>query len=345
MKYSLIIVVLLVCGIAGYFSLNEREADASPSTDKVFSKVRVHQVAEVIYAESLKLTGTALASESVELKAQATDLVSAIHFTEGTMVEKGTKLLTLAQQGERASVNSAQAVLQDAQADYTRIKKLAAKKAVSKAELEQARAALALAKTGIAEARVALKERIITAPFSGILGTRNVSVGTLLQPDTLITTLDAIQPIKIDLDIAERYLAFIKVGQSFTAQTDAYIDKKFQGNIAVVESRLDSMSRTIKARGVIENQDALLKPGMLLTVLVEASPGSLLAVPEEAIIPVAKKHYVYVVEERIVQRREVLIKRRFDGLVEIRDGLEVGEQIVVEGQLKIADGEEVDIVE
>ncbi len=337
--YARVGIVILLLALLAYSLLRGDDTQVAESSPRAV-KVRVHVVKPVEYTDSLTLTGDALANESVRLRAQTSDIVAAIHFTEGATVKKGERLVTVENKQEYAQIRAAKAVLNDARNSYKRVKGLAAKQAVSTAALDEARASLEVAKTLLATAQVALGDRVITAPFAGILGTRNVSVGTLLQPDMLIATIDDISIIKLDLDVPERYLAFVKAGQRFSATTIAYPDIIFEGVTRVVESRIDPLSRKVKVRGDIANQDGRLKPGMLLNIRVEAAPHTVLAIPEEALVSVAKKHFVYVVDEHThAQKRAVQIGRRFDGLVEITEGINVDASVVTEGQLKLRDGQ------
>jgi membrane fusion protein (multidrug efflux system) len=190
----------------------------------------------------------------------------------------------------------------------------------------------------VAAARARLADTVIRAPFGGRVGLRRISVGTLISPGTVITTLDDASTIKVDFSVPDLYVGELRTGQAIIARTSAYPGREFRGIVSSVDSRVDPASRAVTVRAKVPNGDALLKPGMFLTVQLAQETRDALVVPEEALVPEQARQFVYVVEGDAVAKREVRLGRREPGLVEIVDGLAVGDRVVIEGTLKLRDG-------
>lgn len=342
-KFVLIIIVIVAVGVI-YWQNQPDKAPVRPAESTKSVKVRAQQVSSLEYIQTLQLSGDAKANESVTLTSQQSERVKTIHFNEGARVKKGQTLLTLEQAAERADSVSAQAVLKDAQRHYNRVKTLSEQNALSKSELDNATSALEVARAQAAQSRVALQERNIIAPFDGILGIRDISVGALLEPGDVITTISNISPIKIDMHIAERYAGLLTTGQAFEVKALAYPNTDFTGHITVISTDIDPQSRTLTVRGEIDNETGKLKPGMLVTISLALQPQNILAIPEEALVPLAKKQYVYIVSDGQAKRKEVRIDRRFDGMVEVTKGLAKEDVVITEGQLKLTDGQAITVV-
>jgi membrane fusion protein (multidrug efflux system) len=187
-----------------------------------------------------------------------------------------------------------------------------------------------------------LSDRLILAPFSGVLGFRQVSPGQLLQPNTAITTLDDISTIKLDFTVPESFLGAVTSGARVFARAASYPDREFEGEIRSVGSRVDPVTRAIQVRAHIPNDDRALRPGMLLTVRIVMAERQSLVVPENAVYQIQDRHYVYVVGDDLVAReREFEAGERRFGIVEVVGGLEPGERVVTEGIVKLRDGTKV----
>jgi membrane fusion protein, multidrug efflux system len=174
------------------------------------------------------------------------------------------------------------------------------------------------------------------APFSGVLGLRRVSMGSLVRPGDVITTLDDISLIKLDFTVPEAFISSLEMGSRVKVTVAAYPERSFEGKVAGIDTRVDPVSRAVAVRAEIANEDGVLKPGMLMTVNLITNQRKILAVPEEAIVPIESKQYVYLVTpEKKAERREIKIGARQPGFAEVLSGLKEGEKVVVEGTLKL----------
>ena len=188
-----------------------------------------------------------------------------------------------------------------------------------------------------------MSDTIIRAPFAGRIGLRNVSVGSLVTPGQIMTTLDDISTIKLDFTVPESYMATGKEGQQVEARTSAYLNNVFHGRVSSIATRVDPVSRSVVVRALIENHAQLLKPGMFMTVHLTRSQNDVLLIPEQSLLPDADKQFVYVVNKGVASKTTILIGRRKPGLVEVRQGLKAGDVIVVEGGEKLTDGAKVTV--
>ena len=165
-----------------------------------------------------------------------------------------------------------------------------------------------------------------------------MSLGTLISPGTVITTLDDTSEIKVDFAVPDVYVGELREGQIVKATTTAYTGRSFDGRVVSVDSRIDPATRSVTVRAVVPNRDAALKPGMFLTVQLASEQRQALIIPEEALVPEQARQFVYVVADGRVTKREVQIGRREPGRVEIAQGLKEGERVVTEGTLKLREG-------
>src|SRR5690606_42105817 len=173
---------------------------------------------------------------------------------------------------------------------------------------------------------------------------RNVSEGSLVSPNTVITTLDDISIIKLDFTIAEVYQAYLGIGQKVSARSIVYNDLVFEGEVQVVGSRIDPVTRSVAERAHIDNSAGMLRPGMLLTVSLALDSTEVTVVPEDALIPSGGRQYAFVLgADNVVKQVEVQIGRRRPGLVEVITGLEPGQLVVTEGVAQLRPGQTVSV--
>jgi membrane fusion protein, multidrug efflux system len=290
------------------------------------------------FAHEVEALGTLRANESVDITAKVADRVAAIHFQEGQQVRKGEILVELDSAEARADLAAAEAAATDSRSQYKRSQELYQTRALSEAQLDQLQATLLANEARVAAARSRLQDRVITAPFAGRVGLRNVSLGGLVNPGAVITTLDDLSVVKLDFAVPEIFLATLQPGLTVEARSTAYADETFTGRVGSVDTRVDPMTRSVAIRALIDNRDGRLRPGMFMTVKLVRSEGQALMLPEQAIVPEEDRHYVYVVSEGRADKREVTIGRRRPGEVEVLRGLSEKESVVVDGTLNMRDG-------
>jgi len=290
------------------------------------------------FAHEVEALGTVRANESVDITAKVADRVAAIRFSEGQQVRKGDVLVELDMSEARADLAAAQAAERDSRSQYKRSQELYQTKALSEAQLEQIEATLLANEARVAAARSRVNDRIISAPFGGRVGLRNVSLGGLVSPGAVITTLDDLSVVKLDFSVPEVFLATLKSGLTIEAQSEAYPGASFTGRVASVDTRVDPTTRSVAIRALIDNEDGRLRPGMFMTLTLRRLEGDALMLPEQAIVPENDRHFVYVVADGKAHKRAITIGRRRPGEVEILEGLTPDDSVVVDGTLNVRDG-------
>ena len=307
------------------------------------SPVITVKVTSTVFTDETEALGTAKSNESVDITAKATNRVVAIHFREGEYVKKDAVVVELDGAEARANLAQAQASLRDTESQYQRSRELYQTKVLSESDLIQLEAKMLSSKAQVAAAESRLSDTIIRAPFAGRVGLRNVSVGSLVTPGQIMTTLDDINVIKLDFTVPESYLATVKEGQQVEAKTSAYLNKTFRGRVSSIATRVDPVSRSAVVRALIDNREQQLKPGMFMTVHLTRSQSNVLLIPEQALMPDGDKQFVYVVKNSKAIKTAVLIGRRKPGQVEVRQGLAADDEVVIEGGEKLTDGAQVSV--
>lgn len=244
-------------------SIDQRAASPRPSN----APAVLVQTPEIkLFAQEVEALGTVRANESVDITAKVADRIAAIHFQEGQQVRKGQLLIELDNMEARADLAAAQAAYGDSQSQYKRSQELYETRALSQAQLEQLQATLLANQARVAAAQSRLNDRLIQAPFAGRVGLRNVSLGGLVNPGQVITTLDDLSVVKLDFSVPEVFLAALQTKLPITALSSAYPDKQFTGHVLSIGTRVDPATRSIAIRAAIDNRNGHLRPGMFMNV-------------------------------------------------------------------------------
>jgi membrane fusion protein (multidrug efflux system) len=286
----------------------------------------------------LNALGTARANEAVEIAPKISNIVTAIHFRDGERVQIGQVLVELDGAQARADLAEAEAARAESESQVNRSKELYATHALSESQFEQLEATLKANTARVASARARLADTVVRAPFSGRVGLRRVSVGSLVNSGTTMTTLDDISVIKLDFSVPENFLSSLREGLKVTASAAAFPAREFTGTVASVDSRVDPVTRSVTVRAMVPNADGALKPGMFLNVHLARDERDAMMIPEAALVPEQSRQFLYVVEGGRALRREVRIGRREPGKVEVVAGLKPGERIIIEGTQKVREG-------
>ena len=286
----------------------------------------------------IEAIGSAVANESAEITSRTVNTVTAIRFTEGQLVKKGAVLVEFDSAQARAELAAAEAALAESRSQYKRSRELFTTQALSQSQLDQLEATLKSNEARVAAAQSKVQDTIIRAPFSGRVGFRRISVGGLVSPGTVISTLDDTSVMKLDFTVPQAYMFALQPGLTIAAQIAGVPNRTFTGKVTTLDSRVDPVTRSIVVRAELPNATGILKPGMFMTAKITAAATQALLIPEGAIVPEQGKSFVFVVKDGIASRREVIIGRRKPGQVQVRQGLTRGERVIVEGTQKVRDG-------
>ncbi len=294
------------------------------------------------WQDEIQALGTAQANESVTLTAKVTETVTRINFQDGDFVEAGAVLVDLSGRAEVAQLEAAQATFVESSKQYERLAELVKQGTIPRSQLDTQLSVRDAARARANAIRAALADRIISAPFSGVLGFRRVSPGALVTPGSVITTLDDISTIKLDFTVPESYLGQLAAGQTIRATSASFPEQIFEGKVSAIGSRVDPLTRAVPVRAEVPNPDARLHPGMLLSVRLLQAPRETLVVPEIAVVQVGTQAHVFRIDENdVVHQVTVVLGARRRGEVEVQSGLTAGDRIVVDGTVKLRDGSKV----
>jgi len=294
------------------------------------------------FSDDLKVLGVARSLRSVNITSSTSELVTRVFFNDGQAVRVGAPLVELQAAEEDAAIIQARAQLTQAQREYDRYKTLADRGVAPRVMAENAETALETARAAVTAAEARRGDRILRAPFSGVLGLTTVTPGTLISPGTVITTLDDLSSIRVDFAVPERFLSTLRAGTALTATADAYPGRTFEGRIALMDVRVDEQTRAVTARAEFPNPGGEIRPGMMMRVAVRQGQRQALAVPEAAVQYEGAGAFVYRIagndQGSIAQRVEVQAGTVENGFVEIVTGLSLNDRVVASGLNRIQPG-------
>jgi membrane fusion protein (multidrug efflux system) len=293
-------------------------------------------------AETLSQVGTVMANEMVEIKAETDGVIQEILFTEGQAVERGQLLVQLDESKLAAAVSEAEANFKLSAANHERAKQLLRDQLISQQEYDQAASAYDFNRASLALKRRQLADARIHAPFKGIVGARNVSPGQVISKNTTLTWLVDLDPVKVEMNVPERFLSQLKVGQEIEFPIAAYAGQRFRGEVYFISPFVDEATRSALVKARLANPRHELKPGMFATLdLTLRVREEAVVIPEAALGQILEGDQadIYLVDDaQTVQRRRVSLGVRLPGDVEVLAGLQGGEKVVVEGLQKVAPG-------
>ncbi|MBW8754101.1 MAG: efflux RND transporter periplasmic adaptor subunit [Sphingomonadales bacterium] len=290
------------------------------------------------FVDVIEAVGTARANEQVTIASPVTERLERVLFDDGMAVGKGQLLAVLSQGQEDAQLHGAMAMETQATAQYQRIKSLADRGFATRTQLDQQLAAAEGARASAAEARAAIGDRMIRAPFAGYTSLRTISAGTVVNTGTPLVTISDLSRIKLDFTVPETRLQSLRVGQPIGALAAAFPGTSFAGTITSIDPVIDPSSRAVLVRATLPNPGARIKPGMLMTVRVSAEERLGDAVPELAVTGMGDARFVYVVTpQKKAKQVPVRTGLRDAGLIEV-SGLPPGARVIGDGVVKVADG-------
>lgn len=291
---------------------------------------------------TIEAVGTAQANEAVTITAKATGIVERLNFQEGQVVKAGIILVELEAAESSANIGALRAARDAARMSYDRAKQLIESKVVAQARLDELSKAYEGAEARLRAEQAKFSDSVIRAPFTGKLGLRKVSLGALVRPGDVITTLDDTTVIKLEFEIPETVLSGVTLGNTVTAKATSMPDRKFDGIVTTIDSRIDPTSRAVRVRAQIPNSDDGLKPGMFMTVSLSIGkvPDALM-VPEEALLAQGGEQFVFVIRDEKATRTRVTIGQRLPGLAQVVNGLRADDQVAITGLQQLRDGSRV----
>lgn len=301
----------------------------------------------------LRAVGELAAVHQVNVTSDVSGRITDIMFTAGTHVAKGTPLIQLFDKPDQGDLASYKAQAKVAELSLDRAKQLAARQFGPQATVDQAQAAYDQANAGIAKTEALISQKLVLAPFDGVLGVRHVEVGQFLTAGTQIVSLTDLSTLYANFTVTEKDSGTLAVGQTVRVAVDAYPGKTFDGKITTIEPQISTDTRNIRVQATIANPNGILKPGMFATTtVVLPDKPAVVTVPETAVDFTLYGDSVYLIQEKKgddgkssfnAVRTFVRTGDRVDGRAVITSGLKPGDKVVAVGQLKLQSGAAVEV--
>lgn len=334
-----ILFLLLLPKLTGKSRANRTGGASNVGRDQKMS-VKTEIIRSEKFAEKVLTVGTILANEEVEIRSEISGKIEKIFFKEGGQVRKGEVLLKINDAELQAQLQRAQyrQVLAEQQAERQRLlfeKKLASQEEydilVNEANIRRAETRLI---------QVQIDKTEIRAPFDGVVGLRQVSEGSYISPQTVITTIQDIHAVKVDFTIPEKYVGSIKLGNQIQFSVQG-IPGNFSGTIYSFESKIDPATRTLRMRAYSSNPNGILIPGAFASIEVVLKDKETVLIPSYALIPELKGHQVFLYKKGKARAQSVEIGTRTDEQIEITAGAQAGDTLITSAILQLRSGMEV----
>lgn len=341
---GLLLVVLALGAAFVYRSLDESAA-AQVARERPASAVNIVLPATDTVRDEIRAVGSLNAVNEVNLTTETSGRVVGINLKSGRPIKQGDLLLRLDDRQARADLGVIEAQLADARRKYERAKSLRDNNSISQSFVDELKTAVEVSEAQRTAAQVRLENHRIEAPFSGVAGLSDISIGAYITAGTTITTLDATSPMELNFSIPERFLGQINPGQKVQGSSPAYPDQVFVGELVELGSRIDELSRSLPVRALIDNTEGRLRPGQFMSVSLTLRERQALVIPEQAVMVRGAEQYVFVAEDGVARRVPVTLGSRMPGRVEIAEGLAADDSVVVTGQDRLSSGERIRVID
>lgn len=339
-RFAVIGVVVVALAAASYFGIQMNANNPAPKAAGGVVVVEATEVQPADIQDVITAIGTLRSAESVVMKSEISGRIAAVSFSDGSRVAKGDTLITFDASIQEAQVNQAKAERDLAAAKLKRTQDLFDKKFLSAAALDDARASEQIAQAKLALAQATLGKMSLRAPFSGVIGIRQVSVGDYIKEGADLVNIEDTSSMKVDFRVPEQASGRLRVGQVVGLQSDAFAGQSFPAKVTAVDSAVDPLGRSLLMRAELRDVSQRLKPGMFMRVtLVLETRKNALTIPEESIVTQQGRLLVFkVVDGKAVSTPVVTglrVTNKDKAVVEVVKGLAAGDVVVTAGQIKI----------
>ncbi len=303
------------------------------------TRVDTVKIESVPVSNHLQAVGNIRALASISIRPEVAGKLVAINAVEGQSVAAGSVLFRLDDAIARAELNEALAAVKSSERNRPRIIELAEKQLISRADADEALANSEIASAKYASAKARMEKTQIRAPFEGVIGLRQVSIGEFVNAGQALVELVRLDPIEVEFDVPESMAGRLQAGQDVAVSTDAFAGESFSARVTAVAPSVSVSRRSITVRARLDNAEKKLKPGQFaqVTLALEAS-APVLRIPEQAIWPNGNQKMVYRVNAGKVKLVPVTLGAREPGWVEVKEGLKAGDEVVIAGQMKLFPG-------
>lgn len=332
-------IVILILALIGWFIYSNVNKGATEKKKFEGVAVEVERARLGSLTKTVTAVGTLVGNQSVKIRPEVHGLISKIHVTGGEEVKEGDPLFEIDSRTFQAELKEAQARLALAQAEYNRTEKLAASNFASGKNRDKVGSELKIAEANVDNAKTKLERTVIYAPFTGIIGIHNLSIGSPINEQTELATLVDVDPIKIDFKLPADYLKNISVGQTVKVTVDGFGNKIYKAIIESIDSTVEENGHSIAIRAVMNNKNGVFKPGIFARAdVIVGSKDDAIIVPQSAIEISGDEEFLYKVVEGIAFRVPVATDIQEGENVDVIRGVNAGDLIITVGQSKIRDG-------
>ncbi|HEY5610671.1 MAG TPA: efflux RND transporter periplasmic adaptor subunit [Thermoanaerobaculia bacterium] len=339
---SIVIAFIAVIGTAKYLQIRAAMSHGAfqPPPEAVTTVIAKQET----WGATLAAIGTATAINGVTVSADAPGIVARIHFDSGRAVQKGDVLVQLDSSQEQAQLAAAQAQLELARLSLQRKAGLLQKAVIPQAMYDEVAAELKQAEARVGEIRAAIERKTIRAPFSGVLGLRQINLGQYLSGGSPIVPLQALRPIYVNFSVPQQEVGWLRVGAPVEVTSDGFQDVE-TGRVSAINSIVDEATRNIQVQATFDNRSGKLRPGMFVEAhLARGSSTAVIPLPVSAISYAPFGDSVFVVEEMKgpdgkaytgVRQQFVKLGGARGDQVAVMSGVKPGEEIVTSGVFKL----------
>lgn len=350
LKWGLVALIILGTAVFGYFQLMPKEneeltlADTQPKGGKKVLEVSARIISPRLLTDEIPVIGRLVPDEEVQLSFETSGKITDIYFQEGSSVKKGTLLAKVNDAQLQAQLARLEAQVPLAKERVYRQSTLLQRDAVSKEALEIVKTELATLNADIEKTKAQIEQTELRAPFDGVIGLRQVSVGSYASPSTVVAKLTSVTPIKIEFSVPERYASEVKRGTNLEFTVEGKLEA-FKAQVYATEASLDAETHTLLVRALYPNANGELLSGQYAGIrLKQKEVADAIAIPSEAIVPEMGKNKVFVYRDGKAEPADVVTGIRTDSEIQIVSGLEFGDTILTSGTLQLRKGSAVKIV-
>ena len=350
LKWGLVALIILGTAVFGYFQLIPKEneelalADTQLKGGKKVLEVSARIISPRLLTDEIPVIGRLVPDEEVQLSFETSGKITDIYFQEGSSVKKGTLLAKVNDAQLQAQLARLEAQVPLAEERVYRQSTLLQRDAVSKEALEIVKTELATLNADIEKTKAQIEQTELRAPFDGVIGLRQVSVGSYASPSTVVAKLTSVTPIKIEFSVPERYASEVKRGTNLEFTVEGKLEA-FKAQVYATEASLDAETHTLLVRALYPNANGELLSGQYAGIrLKQKEVADAIAIPSEAIVPEMGKNKVFVCRNGKAEPVDVVTGIRTDSEIQIVSGLEFGDTILTSGTLQLRKGSAVKIV-
>lgn len=338
-----LILAAIAAGAAVFYQYSDLEQQAQTSRKQPASIVNTVLPERDTVRDVVKAVGNLKAQHSVELTTEVSGRVVALNLQPGQQVHKGDLLVQLDDRQIQADLQVIEAQLADASRQLERIERLRSNNSVSQSQVDELRTAVNVAKAQRQAVRVQLENHRIQAPFQGVVGLSDITIGAYVSAGMSLATLDTTDRMELNFAVPERFIGDVNLGQQVKGSSPAFPNQTFTGQLSELGTRINQLSRALPVRALIDNSDRKLRPGQFMSVTLTLREREGLVIPEQAIMIRGSEKYVFVAEDGLARRVSVKLGTRMPGLVEIVEGLTEDDAVIVTGQDRLSSGDRIDV--